>query len=36
MSPATRRSWVEHTADVLREFGYDAAEIERLAAQGII
>jgi formyl-CoA transferase len=26
----------QHTADVLREFGYDDAEIERLAGQGII
>ena len=26
----------QHTAEVLREFGYDDAEIDRLAAQGII
>jgi len=26
----------QHTAEVLREFGYDDAEIDRLAAQGIV
>jgi formyl-CoA transferase len=26
----------EHTAQVLRELGFDAAQIERLAEQGIV